>query len=295
MEKDRNLNHKRGYLNNEFIFFNLEDTQELKIESHYHDFDKIVVFIAGQVTYYIEGTAYQLKPWDVLLINRDTIHKPFIDIAVPYKRMVLWVRPSFLAQYDKNLLTCFEMAANQHHNLIRLTPKMLTIIQSLLSQINSACKNQNFCDELLRTSLFLQFIIYLNRAALDIKKTAGLSDDMQHDDTIDAVLLYIDKNIAADLCIEQLAAAFFLSKYYLMRKFKQYTGYSIHQYILQKRLIRANQLMKSGQSVLTACLNSGFHDYSTFTRAFRKIYGLSPSKYQQLTKYEVDRKQTLPD
>ena len=293
MKNDSSLNKKRGYLHQEFSFFNLEDTQELTIESHYHDFDKIVIFIAGQVTYYIEGTAYELKPWDILLISKDTIHRPLIDITSPYKRMVLWFRPSFLQKYNINLLTCFEIAAKRHCNLLRITPKMLTAIQSLLLQINNANKNQEFGDELLRTALVLQLIIHLNRAALNLKKSADLPDDVKHDQMIDNILVYIDNNITNTLSIEKLATVFFLSKYYLMRKFKQHTGYSIHQYILQKRLIRANQLMKSGQSVLTACLDSGFHDYSSFTRAFKKIYGLTPTEYQKLAAFE--NKQPLPN
>lgn len=288
MEKDISLNTKRGYLNTDLSFFNLEDTQEMQIESHYHDFNKVVVFVAGKVTYCIEGKAYKLKPWDILLINRDTIHKPLIDVTSPYKRMIVWFHPSFLHKYNNtgNLLACFEIAAKHKCNLLRMTPKMLTTVQSILFQINSTCQNQNFGDELLRNSLFLQFIIYLNRMALEIKKDAAIPGDIEYDEMIGNILNYIDKNIADDLCIEKLASVFFLSKYYLMRKFKHQTGYSIHKYVLQKRLITANQLIKAGQSVLTACMDSGFHDYSSFTRAFKKMYGLSPTKYHKLAKYE---------
>jgi AraC-like DNA-binding protein len=288
MEKATNhLHEKRGYLTDDFIFFNLHDTKELQIESHYHDFNKIVIFISGKATYYIEGTAYRLKPWDILLINHDTIHKPVVDTIVPYKRMVLWIRPAFLQNYIQskdNLLTCFELAYQHKFNLLRMPPEMLTITRSVLCQINSTCQNKSFGDEVLRKSLFLQLVVYFNRVAMEIKSD-DLRLDIEWDATIYKVLKYIDNHIADDLSIEKLALVFFMSKYYLMRKFKHHTSYSIHNYILQKRLIAANQLMRAGQSVMTACMESGFHDYSNFTRAFKKFYGMSPKKHHDLAQH----------
>lgn len=283
------LNEKRGYLNNDFIFFNLQDTKEMQIESHYHDFNKIVILISGKATYYIEGTAYKLKPWDILLISHGTIHKPIVDTTSPYKRMVLWVRPSFLLNYNdakENLLTCFELAYQHKFNLLRIPPEMLTIIQSILFQINSTCQNCNFGDEVLRSSLFLQLIVYLNRETMKIKKDELLTD-IEYDETIYRVLKYIDNNIADNLSIEKLASIFFLNKYYLMHKFKHHTSYSIHNYVLQKRLIAANQFIRAGHTVMMACMESGFHDYSNFTRAFKKMYGMSPKKHHGLTKHKV--------
>jgi AraC-like DNA-binding protein len=283
-------NNKRGFLDKDFIFFNLHDDKKVKIESHYHDFCKVVLFVSGTVTYYIEGTAYRLQPGDILLINCETIHKPVIDFTAPYKRMIVWVKPSFLKKHSdarNNLLTCFEVARQCNCNLLRMAPKTRGIIQSLVSQINDTYQNQNFGNEILRNSLLLQFIIYLNRMALEMKSgIIPASIDIEHDETVNEILKYIDSNIADDLSIERLASVFFLSKYYLMRKFKRHTGYSIHQYVLQKRLIAANRLLRAGHSVITACMESGFNDYANFTRTFKKMYGLSPKKYHNLPKQE---------
>ena len=49
---------KRGYLNSDFRLFHLTDTKKQDFEYHYHDFDKIIIFIRGRVTYRIEGQAY---------------------------------------------------------------------------------------------------------------------------------------------------------------------------------------------------------------------------------------------
>lgn len=281
--EQNDITNKRGYLHSDFTFFHLQDKTEIQIEPHFHDFNKVIVFLSGQVTYYIEGIAYQLQPWDILLVSRDMIHKPCIDSSIPYRRMVLWVKPAFLSQQSSetcNLHTCFDLAARHKFSLLRMKPETQHVIQPLLAQIHAANDNRRFGDDVLKTALCLQLIVYLNRLALENNNgTIPAEAGLEYNETMNQVLRYIDSHIAEDVSLEKLESVFFLNKYYLMHKFKQYIGFSIHQYVLQKRLITANKLIRSGHSVVAACLESGFRDYSNFSRAFKKVYGTSPKKY----------------
>jgi len=83
-------------------------------------------------------------------------------------------------------------------------------------------------------------------------------------------------NLNGDLSIESLAAKFYMSKYHLMHKFKKQTGFTLHSYILQKRLIKADTLIRSGTPVSQACEQSGFNDYSSFVRAYKKMFSTLP-------------------
>ena len=82
--------NKRGYLKEDFRLFHIRDQVELELGYHYHEFDKIVVFLTGNVTYVVEGKAYFLKPWDILLVPHNQIHRPIIDPSEPYERIILW-------------------------------------------------------------------------------------------------------------------------------------------------------------------------------------------------------------
>ena len=71
------------------------------------------------------------------------------------------------------------------------------------------------------------------------------------------------------------------SKYYLSRQFKQFTGLSLYQYIMKKRLISARNMLRAGSPVMDACLCCGFGDYSNFLKAFKREFAQNPSKYSR--------------
>ena len=86
--------------------------------------------------------------------------------------------------------------------------------------------------------------------------------------------------ITRDLSIDRLAGEFYLSRYYLMHRFKEVYGITAHQYIRQKRLLRAAEEIRRGTPVLKAAMEAGFNDYSAFLRAFQAAYGMSPRAWK---------------
>ncbi|MGH4119630.1 AraC family transcriptional regulator [Clostridium sp.] len=274
-------NCKRGYLNEDFKLFHLKDQRNMEFEFHYHEFNKIIIFISGNVTYLIEGKSYKLKPWDILLVSSSEVHKPLIDISQPYERIVIWVNSRFLEQHnsnDCNLLASFELAVKQKFSMLRLSSELLINIKYILSQLEDACKSNDFGNRILRNSLFLQLLVYLTRLYMGMESNKELND-IEYDENIGTILDYINENISEELSIDNLASRFYMSKYYLMHKFKKQTGYTVHNYILQKRLIMSNSLIKSGKSITEVCGECGFYDYSTFFRAFKKMFGVSPKNH----------------
>ena len=277
----KNINNKVGYLNDNFKIFHIRDKKDIKFEYHHHDFSKIVILIDGDLTYYIEGKTYILKPWDILFINKNEIHKPVVNPDKYYERIVIWLNPDFMAKYaqgNNDLLKCFEVAIKNNYNLLRLNMKSIEIIKNIIKDIQSCDNSNEFGSEILKESLFVQLMVLMNRLFLNSDKNRDL-EDIQYDKTIEGVLNYINSNLENDLSIDTIASNFFISKYYLMRKFKSQIGSSIHNYIIQKRLILAKSLISEGLTMSNVCSKCGFNDYSSFVRAFKKVYGVSPSNY----------------
>jgi len=116
-------------------------------------------------------------------------------------------------------------------------------------------------------------MIHLNRATIK-NRLEYLSTDNCNPKIID-ILHFINDNLASDLSIDRIAETFYLSKYYMMRLFKQETGYTIGNYISSKRLLLAKELLLSGTSAAEACYDCGYKDYSTFSRAYKSFFGES--------------------
>ena len=265
---------KTGYLEQDFRLFHIKDQTKREFSYHYHDFHKVIIFLSGKAAYHIEGKSYYLKPWDILLVNRHAIHKPEIDFSVPYERFVLWIRNDIKST---ELLRCFQKAIDRSYNLIRLDSDTQEKLKQLLYELEAALKDQKFGSELLGSALFTQFMVYVNRIFLEkqyIYDARSYSSDSQ----IEELLRYINHNLTEDLSIETLARKYYLSKYHMMRKFKEETGYTIHNYIISKRLLLARTKISEGPPILKAAQLSGFSDYTTFSRAYKKQFGTAPSQ-----------------
>lgn len=96
------------------------------------------------------------------------------------------------------------------------------------------------------------------------------------------VLSYIRKNIDKNITLEELAQVSGMSPRYFCRVFKSMTGRTPIEYVNYYRIETASQmLITTGESVTDIALNCGFNDMSYFSKMFKKLKGISPSKFRQ--------------
>lgn len=270
---------KSGYLMEKFRLFHLKDKEPKEYSYHYHDFHKLIWFVSGDVEYHLEGKTYKLEPHDILLVNKGEIHKPFVGKDTVYERYVFYISTDFLDEHSENgsdLNQCFQMTLKEQGNVIRLNPAQSRTLFETVRLLEKAENEESYAKEMYCRILFLKLLIELNRCCIEnpevFHKTA------RYDKKVVEMIHYINENLSQDLTIEALSARFYLSKYHMMRKFKEETGYSMHQYVLEKRILAARNLMLSGMPATTASAECGFKDYSTFSRAYKKLLGQLPSE-----------------
>lgn len=267
---------KKGYLNSEFRLFHLTDKESHEINTHYHDFDKITIFIKGKVSYMVEGRTYELKPYDIVLVKHNDMHRLTVDNSIVYDRIIVYISPNFMNAYktdNYDLNFCFQKAQAEHSNVLRIPSLEKSSLFHSIVRLENSFSDSGYASELYKQVLFLEFMVHLNRAAL---KNRLEFIDTENISKVGGILQYINDNLSDDLNIDRIADTFFVSKYYMMRQFKQETGYTLGNYISRKRLLLAKELILSGVPGTRACFDCGYKDYSTFLRAYRRLFGESP-------------------
>ena len=150
---------------------------------------------------------------------------------------------------------------------IRLDSVLQEKLKDLLPEIEHSLRDTQFGDSILSKALFAQFMVYINRIFL---KSSSAPDQKSYssDSQVEQLLKYINRNLSENLSIDHLAEKFFFSK----------TGYTIHNYIISKRLLHARSLITQGTPVMKAAMQSGFQDYTAFVRAYKKQFGTVPTQ-----------------
>lgn len=273
---------KTGYLTEPYRIFHLRDCKEQQFDFHYHDFYKIIYFVDGRVDYKVEGKTYHLKPHDFVLVGANVIHKPEIDGTVSYERYIVYLSEKFLAQDNEqgeSLKYCFEAAAQSQNRVVHFAPESYEEIVGCLLRMEKIDRHRDaYMNDLLLKSAFLEFMVLFNRNVISQPK-AFITTAAYHEKVID-VITYIQEHLTEEINVDILAGHCYVSKYYLMRQFKEATGYSIHRYINEKRIQAARRMILSGTPATKACYECGFRDYSTFARRFKTIVGVLPSKLE---------------
>ena len=113
-----------------------------------------MILLSGNVTYVVEGRSYPLAPWDMVLVDRGQIHRPVVDTAQPYERILLYLSPTFLETYSTKeapLTRCFETAQYRHSQVLRLSQETLAPFKVLLQKLetNTNFRNDDFAAPLL--------------------------------------------------------------------------------------------------------------------------------------------------
>lgn len=125
---------------------------------------------------------------------------------------------------------------------------------------------------------------------LYIDKLAGEKKESSVD-VVEKVTEYIDAHLSEELSVKTLANMAYVSPDHLTRSFKKRLQVTVSDYILQKRMALAGELLKKpGLTVTMVSDTVGFGNYSYFTEQFKRYYGITPREYQAGRQESRDKK-----
>ena len=237
---------------------------------HTHTNAEIFFFVKGKGIYHVEGNEYQLEAGDVFLMRPTEAHFVEPDLSQDYERIVLNFDPNIFLPFapDETLMQPFVHREAGKRNCFRALDFGTNSYQKYLYDMFN-CDGDRLS--------FLANLILLLKNIGEVFSTADLGNSGPN--TMEYHMIrYINQNVHREIPIKELTERFYLSRAQLCLRFKKATGTSVGKYISIKRLMLACQRIRSGEKPTDVFTECGYQDYSTFYRAYTRLFGHSPKE-----------------
>ncbi len=247
-----------------------EKPQQYSFTMHAHKNNEILFILSGDADYMVEGNRYHLQRGDLILMRTGESHHLVLRSDARYERYVLNFDPAILKKLDPNekLLSSFNDRSLGQLNLYRFSTFPNNQWQIYLERM---CHMETDQEKL----------FYLLPLLNDLKDCFSVLKSTQEETPLDrsaVILQYINQHLSEPLSLDILCEKFYISKTHLNRIFRQATGSSVWEYITVKRLFKARTQILNGETPTKVYPECGFQDYSTFYRAYKQHFGISPKK-----------------
>ena len=241
---------------------------------HFHDHCELLLPLTSPGNIFVNDQVYPLHRGTLYLIGENTLHRTMATGF--HARYVLHISRRSLAQLSTPQTDLTRLGQDSFRRA-ELRGEEMTEVIELFQALERNKNDGSFGSDLRQTMALVRLLLRL-APVLDAA-TAG--EPVRNKDflRVAPILDYIRDHLAEPLTLDQIADRFFLSKHYLCRVFKAATGFSVMEYIIYSRVLRARQLLQEGVSVQRAGELSGFSDNSHFIRTFGHLTGLTPGRY----------------
>ncbi len=270
-------------LSKDYELYYYHDTSLKNVDLHTHDYYEFYFFQEGNVSIQIDKNIFAVTPGDMVIVPPHVSHKPIIhNVDVPYSRFVFWISKVFcnyLLSLSPDYGYLMQLVTTRKNYIFHNDKITFNSIQSKLILLLEEMQGNRFCKSAQIPLYVSDLILYLNRLIYERSNPVSTRENASLYQNICA---FIEAHIEEDLSLDRLANEFFMSKYHIAHIFKNNIGLSIHQYITKKRLTYCRQSILSGMSITNAYETFGFGDYSSFYRAFKKEYGISPKDFRDM-------------
>ena len=275
------FNSRQYMINKNFELYYYSDTDIKNVQIHSHNYYELYFFIKGNVLIDISGNTLPLKSGDVVIIPPKTKHRLTVQSqTMPYQRFILWISEEFYSQ----LLTIspdfgylFHIPEHTQNYIYHFDIISFNTIQVKIIELLEEMQAFRFGNDALISSCINSLIMTISRMIYESENQVITKENPS---LYQNILKYIETHINEDISLDSIANSFYVSKYHIAHTFKNQMGLSIHQYALKKRLSLCKAAIASGSNISTAFLECGFRDYSSFYRAFKKEFGISPKEFK---------------
>ncbi len=251
---------------------------------HCHEYFQIYYLKEGKITHHLENSFAELCAGDVFIIPPNLPH--YIQSSCADLRFYsISFMPSFISEIESGSKFVKDFVHYLDEFARENIPPSLTLegddalfadalVQKMMREFSGERTGK---DALIKSSLGLLLSIFA-RAYFDEKcqsiKIRSEREAIMH------CITYLNNHFSEEITLDQIAKKTAMSKTAFCKSFNAVVGETFKKYLNRQRIECAARLIKSGESISLAARRSGYTDFSTFYRNFKRIYGVSPGEYK---------------
>lgn len=250
---------------------------------HWHTALEIIMPYENEYTVIIDDVRHTFYEGDIFIIPPGTLHQ--LEAPPTGERMILLFDYSLICNVqgmDSMLHTLHPFALITRTEHSELNKKL----RFYLDEVKREYDNKVPFTEACIYSLMIRFFVAVGRASFNSEELfPGITSNKQHEyiEKFMMVCNYITEHCTENITIDELADLAGFSKFHFARLFKQFANMSCYEYLTQKRIAHAEQLLfQPDMSITEIAMLSGFGSLSTFNRVFKATKNCTPSEYKSL-------------
>lgn len=241
------------------------DEADMEYKMHCHDSYEIYYMITGNVEYLLEGRSYIPRPGSLIVIPPGCFHGLKVLDGEEYHRIRVHFVRELLGEPEQEMLLkpfapgwcCYEEQFQMEWYF------------HALEECGSYGKD---LQDIAISARLLSILTKIFAICQDTSGTLRGKEGQARE-----IIRYINEHLKEPLTLEGLAGTFYMSKNHLTSIFKRATGTTVARYILYKRMAVVRGELSAGIPAAEAASNAGFGDYSSFFRAYKKMFGCAPT------------------
>lgn len=253
---------------------------------HCHEEMEIVFVDCGKCRYTIANEDVDLVDGDILVMMPWTLHSFHLTEHDGY-----FLSNALLASLNMINHSTVDICSSKYflpilnggcsnYCLIRCTSKHYMEFRNLMSELlDTYFLKEDFFEIKIKYLLNLLFYMLLKYKYIEIYNDTPTKKDA---DSVRSVIDYISENYKNHITLEKLSELVHLSETRLSRIFRSITGMSCIDYVIEFRLSKALDMLRSSDiSVIEIAYETGFNNISYFNRTFKKHFNVTPTEYRK--------------
>lgn len=222
-----------------------------------------------------EQLFYFTNPADELEICFEE-QKPRETLLVLFDKSMVHQALDF---YRRSPVYLLENPSGTSQQVPTIPPIPFSHTEAFRRSLRALCEN----DGLLRHQVLAQFIHLYGDVCRDMQGIPAQKASTRQELYKRLVLAraFMESNVEEPITIEEIARMAMMNRFHFMATFKSTFGLTPHQYLQQRKLERAYELLGQGRSVTDVCQSVGYQSLGSFTNLFKRTFGFNPSKIER--------------